>query len=154
MICIYPCNSVKDIVYYWKIITSTTTTTPLSLCWDTPDGPAYITLTFADVLSPSRSQANCNHLASSTVIIVSNEYASNSLWPSDAIWQHRSGSKLDQVMACCPRAPSHYLNQYWIINLAFASVVRIVLKESTIIWQRMVVHLANKRFLSPIKYRL
>ena len=35
----------------------------------------------------------------------------NSLWPNDAIWQQRSGSKLAQVMACCLTAPSHYLNQ-------------------------------------------
>ena len=39
----------------------------------------------------------------------------NSLWPSDAIWQHRSGSTLDQVMACCLTAPSHYLAQCWLI---------------------------------------
>ena len=38
-----------------------------------------------------------------------------SLWPSDAIWRHRSGSTLAQVMACCLTAPSHYLNQYWLI---------------------------------------
>ena len=37
-----------------------------------------------------------------------------SLWPSDAMWQHRSGSTLDQVMACCLTAPSHYLNQCWL----------------------------------------
>ena len=35
----------------------------------------------------------------------------NSLWPSDAIWWHRSGSTLAQVRACCLTAPSHYLNQ-------------------------------------------
>ena len=35
----------------------------------------------------------------------------NSLWPSDTIWRHKSGSTLDQVMACCLTAPSHYLNQ-------------------------------------------
>ena len=34
----------------------------------------------------------------------------NSLWPSDTIWRHKSGSKLAQVMACCLMAPSHYLN--------------------------------------------
>ena len=34
-----------------------------------------------------------------------------SVWPSDAIWWHRSGSTLAQVMACCLMAPSHYLNQ-------------------------------------------
>ena len=39
----------------------------------------------------------------------------NSLWPSDAIWWHRSGSTLAQVMACCLTAPSHYLNQCWLI---------------------------------------
>ena len=37
----------------------------------------------------------------------------NSLWPSDAIWRHGSGSALTQVMVCCLTAPSHYLNQYW-----------------------------------------
>ena len=39
----------------------------------------------------------------------------NSLWPSDTIWQHKSGSTLAQVMACCLTAPSHYLNQCWLI---------------------------------------
>ena len=37
------------------------------------------------------------------------------LWPSDAIWRQRSGSTLAQVMACCLTAPSHYLNQCWLI---------------------------------------
>ena len=39
----------------------------------------------------------------------------NSSGPSDAIWRHRSGSTLAQVMACCLMAPSHYLNQCWLI---------------------------------------
>ena len=39
----------------------------------------------------------------------------NSLWPGDAIWWQRSGSTLAQVMACCLTAPSHYLNQCWLI---------------------------------------
>ena len=37
------------------------------------------------------------------------------LRPSDAIWRHRSGSTLAQVMAWCLTAPSHYLNQCWLI---------------------------------------
>ena len=41
--------------------------------------------------------------------------AINSLWPSDAIWSHVSGSTLAQVMACCLTAPSHYLNHCWLI---------------------------------------
>ena len=36
----------------------------------------------------------------------------NSLWPRDAIWLHRLGSPLVQVMACCLTTPSHYLNWY------------------------------------------
>ena len=39
----------------------------------------------------------------------------NSLWPSDAIWRQGSRSTLVQVMACCLTAPSHYLNQCWLI---------------------------------------
>ena len=38
------------------------------------------------------------------------------LWPCNAIWWHTSGSTLDQVMACCLMAPSHYLNQCWHIS--------------------------------------
>ena len=39
----------------------------------------------------------------------------NSLGPSDAIWWQGSGSTLTQVMACCLTAPSHYLNQCWLL---------------------------------------
>ena len=39
----------------------------------------------------------------------------SSLWPGDAVWRHRSGSTLAQVMAWCLMAPSHYLNQCWLI---------------------------------------
>ena len=42
--------------------------------------------------------------------------AFNILRPSDAIWGHRSGSTMFQVMACCLTAPSHYLNQCWLIT--------------------------------------
>ena len=41
--------------------------------------------------------------------------AISSLWPSDAIWRQRTWSTLVQVMACCLMAPSHYLNQCWLI---------------------------------------
>ena len=39
----------------------------------------------------------------------------NSLGPSDTIWCWRAWSTLVQVMACCLMAPSHYLNQCWLI---------------------------------------
>ena len=41
--------------------------------------------------------------------------STNSMWPGDTIWRRRSGSTLVQVMACCLTAPSHYLNQCWLI---------------------------------------
>ena len=37
------------------------------------------------------------------------------LWPSDSIWHHRTWSTLVQVMTCCLTAPSHYMNQCWLI---------------------------------------
>ena len=46
--------------------------------------------------------ANCGLMSSD----ISEVY---SLRPSDAIWRHRSGSTLAQVMACCLTAPSHYM---------------------------------------------
>ena len=39
----------------------------------------------------------------------------NSLGPSDAIWRRKTGSTLAKVMARCLTAPSHYLNQCWLI---------------------------------------
>ena len=43
-------------------------------------------------------------------------FYTNSLWPCDTIWWHKSGSLLAQVMGCCLTAPSHYLNQCWHIS--------------------------------------
>ena len=40
----------------------------------------------------------------------------NSLCPDDVIWRQRYRSTLAQVMACCLKAPSHYLNQCLLIN--------------------------------------
>ena len=39
----------------------------------------------------------------------------NSLWPSDAIRRQGTESTLAEVLACCLTAPSHYLNQCWLI---------------------------------------
>ena len=47
---------------------------------------------------------------------VNKKVSITSLWPSDAIWRHRSESTLVQVMACCLSAASHYLNQRWLIS--------------------------------------
>ena len=40
----------------------------------------------------------------------------NTLWPSDAIWQPRTGSILAWVMAWCLATLSHNLNQCWLIS--------------------------------------
>ena len=39
----------------------------------------------------------------------------NSIWSTDVIWWHKSRSTLAWVMACCLMAPSHYLNQGWLL---------------------------------------
>ena len=50
-------------------------------------------------------------------LVCENEFLNfNSLWPSDAIWDQVTWSTLVQVMAWCLSAPSHYLNQCWLIT--------------------------------------
>ena len=64
------------------------------------------------------SYLTINHNKAWTVHIIFGTYSFsiNSLWPNDAIRGRRSGSTLAQVMACCLMAPSHYLNQCWLIT--------------------------------------
>ena len=50
-----------------------------------------------------------------SLMIICSNLDFNSLWPSYAIWCHRTGATLAQAMACSPTAPSHYLNQCWLI---------------------------------------
>ena len=38
-------------------------------------------------------------------------FSFDSLWPSNAMWWHRSGSTLAQVLACCLMEPNHFPNQ-------------------------------------------
>ena len=39
----------------------------------------------------------------------------NPLWPNDALWSHKSGSTLAEVMDWCPMASSCYMIQYRLI---------------------------------------
>ena len=59
----------------------------------------------------------------------------NSLWPTDTIWRHRTGSTMAQVMACCLTAPSHYLNQHWLIisEVQWLSTERIFTRDTSAI---------------------
>ena len=59
----------------------------------------------------------------------------NSLWPSNAIWWHGTGSTLAEVMACCLTAPSHYLNWCWLLS-------------SEVQWQSITWGQIHKRYVS------
>ena len=54
----------------------------------------------------------------------------NLLWPHGAIWWHKSGSTLVQVMAWCHQAPSHYLNQCWLVIIRSCIIhLRVISQE-------------------------
>ena len=57
----------------------------------------------------------CCWLDSTTIKPVPGHGKFNALWPSDAIWRHRSGSILAQAMACCLTTPNHYMNPCWLV---------------------------------------
>ena len=76
-----------------------------------------------------------------TCILAPLKWVFNSLWPNDATWRHRSGSRLAQVMACCLMAPSHYLSQCWLIisKVPWHSSLGIIIRRSEVIdqWNRV-----------------
>ena len=59
--------------------------------------------------TPKTKQKTIQRQRNNNIILLHN------VRPSDAIWRHRSGSALPQIMACCLTAPNHYLNQCWLI---------------------------------------
>ena len=79
----------------------------------------------------------------------------NSLWPSGILWWHRSGSTLAQVMACCLTAsmaccltaPSHYLNQFWLIisKVLWHSPEENFIGHSKEIYPDMTLNMTNSR---------
>ena len=75
-------------------------------CW----GWNFFICAWEELWRNQRMTHLCNYMAS----LGHNEF--NSLWPGDAIWQQGTMSTLAQVMACCLTAPSHYLNQCWLIS--------------------------------------
>ena len=48
-----------------------------------------------------------------SLILLSHTF--NPLWSSGAMWQHRSGSRLSQVMDSCLMTPRRYPNSFWIV---------------------------------------
>ena len=80
----------------------------------------------------------------------------NSLWHSNTIWQHRSGSTLALIMASYLMASSHYLNQCWliIIKALWHSPKGVIIKgsEDTSLWTRLITQAGKLKFFwySPI----
>ena len=76
-----------------------------------------MTKTWLEIIKPSDTwKETCLTLWSSLCTACWWPSTINSLGPSDFyIWHCRSWSTLVQVMACCLTAPSHYLNQCWLI---------------------------------------
>ena len=66
----------------------------------------------------------------------------NSLRPSDVIRRQGTESTLAQVMACCLMAPSHYLNQCWLI----ISKVLWHYHQGALSWVNLKIPLSKTRF--------
>ena len=112
MFCLCHCRAVYNIIIYWTAL------------WRHPTAP-WKSISFMQKTCVEKSKADLSkkcgkwsYLMSSTgtshfdVIFSNTQACTNSLWPCDAICRHKTGSILDQVMACCLRVPSHYINQY------------------------------------------
>ena len=56
---------------------------------------------------------------------------------NDVIWRYRSGSTLVQVIACCQKAPIHYLNQFWFMLHIFSC------QNTFIYMHRCIVNIVN-----------
>ena len=85
----------------------------LSIHWNSFDEQLHVDLIHGPTIL---SQTSCSYWQSLKASKLPAQFQClNSLGPSDAIWRWRSWSRLVQVMACCLTAPSHYLNQSWLI---------------------------------------
>ena len=110
------------ITFYHLLIKSVFYQVMLTCTCDLLETSSHISR-YIDGLGRDRRNSIANALELYVFLGLSNRYALSSLCfvvvnsfrPSDAIWRHRSGSTLAQVMACCLMAPSHYLNQCWVI---------------------------------------
>ena len=70
----------------------------------------YISVRTGQICGPDNNKSTVHGFSTTNITQII-----NLLWPRDAIWRNMSGSTLDQVMAWCLTAPSHYLNQCWLI---------------------------------------
>ena len=77
--------------------------------------------------------------------------ALNSLWSSDTISWHGSGSTLAHVMAWCLMAPSHYLNQCWSQIISTKDARDYFAALATLPWNVLMLHWQDD-FFSSIYY--
>ena len=101
-----------------------------------------IAATWTSCWSPTSSTIMISHFLSLLQPWVREQFVT-SLWPSDAIWQHTSGSTLAQVMAWYLTAPSHYLNQCWLIMIE----VMWHLPENKLLFYARIVKITHFRLL-------
>ena len=71
--------------------------------------------TFSESIGEWRWTNSSNRTCQTSLLLLSRCPNVNALWPGDVIWRHWARSTLAQLMACCLTAPSHYLNQCWLI---------------------------------------
>ena len=87
-----------------------------------------------DTCTPgNQAEWECHKCTKQKVLDMHTHWHVNSLWHSDAISQLRSGSTLVQLMDCCLTAPSHYLNQCWLINWLRGMHPRAISQE--VLWE-------------------
>ena len=78
--------------------------------------PMMVSLLTHIYVSLSLNEVICNcTMTTATAYMHSVNHIANKLWPSNFIWHWRFRSTLDQVKAYLLTAPSHYLNQCWLI---------------------------------------
>ena len=87
-----------DLGEHWLRVMACCLTAPchyLKQCW----------LIFSEVLQYSSEDKFTSYAQDIFPCYQFESYQFNSLWPSDAVWWHISGSTLAQVMACCRTKP-------------------------------------------------
>ena len=121
--------------FYFCILTTCTIWTFVLECKMIPTG-RLIWLMLSDISDHSHLDLNMSVLLANVFYHHYPKDGINSLWSSDAICWHLSRSTMAQVMACCLTAPSHYLNQCWLI----ISKVQWHLPEGNLTWYNSAVN--------------
>ena len=96
------CNFLSSITFPWLLMIFQSSMTFHDFSWK------FYVSRFSRFSRPCGNPVACSNISGSCM----HQRYLNSLWPGDAIWRHKTGSTLAQVMACCLMAPSP---QCWLI---------------------------------------